>query len=128
MSKKIEILFLSVVLVIVLISFKFAYGANSLAELKNEVTHPAGYRAELEQYIIDHKMSIAFNVNGEPPLEGESIAYWMPMYDLRNLETNTMDLWSIEALETFVKEHMKICEPLTKGSLGNVSYFMRGYC
>ena len=106
-----EIMILSAVLLIVLLSVKVVYGLpTTLEEVQNEEKQLQTERSQLESYIFNHHISIelnnvnktAFNVSAD----------WIPLERL-------MQYARTELLQITVREHEKRCGVENKGDMIN---------
>ena len=106
-----EIMILSAVLLIVLLSVKVVYGlSTTLEEVQNEEGKSQTDRSQLESYIFNHNISIglsdenktAFNVSAD----------WIPLEKL-------VQFANTELLQITVREHMQRCGVENKGDMIN---------
>lgn len=106
-----EIMILSAVLLIVLLSVKVVYGLpTTLEEVQNEEGKSQTDRSQLESYIFNHNISIglsdenktAFNVSAD----------WIPLEKL-------VQFANTELLQITVREHMQRCGVENKGDMIN---------
>ena len=106
-----EIMILSAVLLIVLLSVKVVYGLpTTLEEVQNEEGKSQTDRSQLESYIFNHNISIglsdenktAFNVSAD----------WIPLEKL-------VQFANTELLQITVSEHKQRCDVDNEGDMIN---------
>jgi hypothetical protein len=111
MTNNKEIMILSVVFLIILLSVKVVYGLpTTLEEVQNEVRQFQTERDQLESYIVNHNISIglsdenktAFNVSAD----------WLPL-------ENLIQYAGTELLDLTVREHKQRCDVGNKGDMIN---------
>jgi hypothetical protein len=106
-----EIMILSAVLLIVLLSVKVVYGLpTTLEEVQNEEGKSQTDRSQLESYIFNHHISIELNNVNKTALNIS--ADWIPLERL-------MQYARTELLQITVREHEKRCGVENKGDMIN---------
>ena len=96
-----EIMILSAVLLIFLLSVKVVYGLpTTLEEVQNEERQLQTHRSQLESYIVNHNISIGLSDENKTALNVS--ADWIPL-------ENLIQYARTELLELTVKEHMQRC-------------------
>ena len=111
MTNNKEIMILSVVFLIILLSVKVVYGLpTTLEEAQNAEKESQTDRSQLESYIFDHNISIDLNNVNKTALNIS--ADWIPLERL-------MQYASTELLQIAVSEHMQRCGVENKGEMIN---------
>ena len=106
-----EIMILSAVLLIVLLSVKVVYGLpTTLEEVQNEERELQTDRSQLESYIFNHNINIELNDVNKTALNVS--ADWIPLERL-------MQYARTELLQITVREHMQRCGVENKGDMIN---------
>ncbi|MGC2431940.1 MAG: hypothetical protein WA393_12955 [Nitrososphaeraceae archaeon] len=106
-----EIMILSVVLLIVLLSVKVVYGLpTTLEEVQNEEGKSQTDRSQLESYIFNHNISIGLSDENKTAFNAS--ADWIPLEKL-------VQFANTELLQITVREHMQRCGVENKGDMIN---------
>lgn len=107
-----EIMILSAVLVIYLLSVKVVYGGlpTTLEEVQNEVQKSQTDRSQLESYIFNHNISIG--LSDENKTAYNVSADWIPLEKL-------VQFAGTELLELTVREHKQRCDVGNAGNMIN---------
>ena len=106
-----EIMILSAVLLIGLLSVKVVYGLpTTLEEVQNEEKQLQTDRSQLELYIFNHNINIELNNVNKTALNISSD--WIPLEKL-------MQYARTELLQITVREHMQRCGVENKGDMIN---------
>lgn len=106
-----EIMILSAVLLIILLSVKVVYGIpTTLEEVQNEERELQTDRSQLESYIVNHNIRIGLSDENKTAFNVS--ANWIPL-------ENLMQYGSTELLGVTVREHMQRCGVENEGDMIN---------